>query len=66
MYQTYWRVAVGQLRQQIELNKELVRLYIDDQNSAWSTTLIHVPEREQKETFTCRKGCCKFQLQVVK
>lgn len=59
MYQTYWRVAVGPLRQQIELNKELVRLYMIDQQTAWSTALVHVPPKEK--VFTCRNGCCRFQ-----
>ena len=63
MFNTYMRVALGPLRQQIELNKELSRLYLIDQQSAWSTTLVHVPEKEKKQLITCRNGCCKFQIQ---
>lgn len=63
MYHTYLKVAVGPLREQIELNKELSRLYLIDQQSAWSTTLIHVPEKEKKTVLTCRNGCCKFEIQ---
>ncbi len=62
MYQTYWKVAVGPLRQQIELNKELLRLQIADKQTSWSTTLIHTPEAKEKKLLTCRDGCCKFFL----
>lgn len=66
VYHTYLKVAVGPLRQQIELNKELTRLYIAEQQTAWTTALVHVPEKEKKEIITCRKGCCKFQITVSK
>lgn len=62
MYHTYIKVAVGPLRQQIELNKELVRLYLLEQKTSWSSTLIHTPEAEKKETLTCRSGCCKYTI----
>ena len=62
MYHTYWRVAVGQLRQQIEFNKELLRLYEGDKKTNWNVTLIHTPEAEDKKVFTCRNGCCKWTL----
>lgn len=62
MYHTYMKVALGPLRQQIELNKELTRLYITEQQSAWSTTLIHTPEAEKKTILTCRNGCCRYEL----
>jgi hypothetical protein len=62
MYQTYWRVAVGSLRDQIEFNKELVRVYLLEQKTCWSSTLIHTPEAEKKETLTCRNGCCKYTI----
>lgn len=60
MYHTYLKVALGPLRQQIELNKELVRLYMIDQQTSWSTALVHVPDKEK--IFTCRKGCCRFRV----
>jgi hypothetical protein len=53
-------VAVGPLRKQIELNKELVREYLLEQETCWSTVLTHTPEAEKKETLTCRNGCCKY------
>jgi hypothetical protein len=60
MYQTYWRVAVGQLHKQIEFNKELLRLYEADKKTDWNTTLVHTPKAEVKEVLTCRNGCCRF------
>ena len=60
MYHTYIKVAVGPLRKQIELNKELVRVYVLEQKTCWSTVLAHTPEAEKKETFYCRNGCCKY------
>ena len=62
MYHTYMKVAVGQVRQQIELNKELLRLYEADKKTNWNVTLIHTPVAEVKEVLTCRNGCCKFSL----
>ena len=62
MYHTYIKVAVGPLRQQIELNKELVRVYLLEQKTCWSSVLTHTPEAEKKKTFTCRNGCCKYTL----
>lgn len=62
MYQTYWRVAVGQLREQIEFNKELLRFQIIENQTAWSNTLIHTPVAEVKNVLTCRNGCCRYQL----
>lgn len=62
MYQTYWRVAVGQLREQIELNKEMLRLYEADKHTTWDKTLIHTPEAEKKLVLTCRNGCCRYSL----
>jgi hypothetical protein len=56
------RVAVGQVQQQIQLNKELLRLYEADKKTDWNTTLVHTPKAEVKEVFTCRNGCCKFSL----
>lgn len=62
MYHTYMKVAVGQVRQQIELNKELLRLYEADKKTNWCVTLIHTPKAEVKEVLTCRNGCCRFQV----
>lgn len=60
MYHHYIKVAVGQLRQQIELNKELVEKYLLDEQTSWNTVLIHTPNKEKQKIFTCRKGCCRF------
>jgi len=62
MYHTYIKVAVGPLRDQIEFNKQLVRQYLLEQKTSWSTVLTHTPEAEKKETLTCRNGCCKYTL----
>ena len=53
MYHTYIKVAVGPLRDQIEFNKQLVRQYLLEQKTSWSTVLTHTPEAEKKETLTC-------------
>lgn len=60
MYHTYMKVPVGQVREQIEFNKELLRLCEADKNTEWSVTLIHTPNAEEKKLYTCRKGCCRF------
>jgi hypothetical protein len=62
MYHTYIKVAVGPLRDQIEFNKQLVRQYLLEQKTSWSTVLTHTPEAEKKQTLTCRNGCCKYTL----
>jgi len=62
MYQAYLRVAVGQLRDQIEFNKELVRLQTVEQQTCWSTTISHTPKAENKKMLTCNNGCCIYEL----
>ena len=62
MYQTYMRVAVGQLRQQIETNKELIEILLLEPHTTWENNMIHTPDKEKKYVFTCRKGCCRFEV----
>jgi hypothetical protein len=61
-HQAYLRVAVGQLRDQIEFNKELVRLQTVEQQTCWSTTISHTPKAENKKMLTCKNGCCIYEM----
>ena len=62
MYQTYMRVAVGQLRQQIETNKELIEILLLEPHTSWNTLMSHTPEAEKKDIYSCRKGCCRYKV----
>ena len=62
MYQAYLRVAVGQLREQIEFNKELVRLQTVEQQTSWSEAISHTPKAENKNMLTCKDGCCIYEM----
>jgi len=62
MYQTYLKVAVGQLREQIEFNKELLRFQVVEKQTSWNTLLSHTPKAEDKNMLTCKDGCCIYEL----
>ena len=62
MYQTYMRVPVGQLREQIETNKILMNMLLLEPHTSWNTLMCHTPEAEKKDIYTCRKGYCRYKL----
>jgi hypothetical protein len=62
MYHTYMKVPLGQIRQQIETNKTLIDIYLLEPHTSWNVLMCHTPVKEEKKTFTCNKGCCRFDL----
>ena len=62
MYHTYMKVPLGQLREQIETNKRLIDIYVLEPHTEWKNTMVHTPEAEKKYTYTCKKGCCRFDV----
>lgn len=65
MYSHFYRVAVGDMRKQIELNSELVYKMILEQKMNWSALMSHVPDVDKTEyvSVKCKSGCCKYFLE---
>jgi len=62
MYQTYWRIPLGQLRQQIETNERLIESYLLEPYTGWNTLISHTPDKEKKYNYKCKKGCCRYEV----
>jgi hypothetical protein len=62
VYQTYMKVPLGQLREQIETNKKLVESHLLEPYTSWSILFCHTPKKEKQYTYTCKDGCCRFEV----
>ena len=59
MYKSYLFIPVGELRRQIEFNRELLETNLLESHTGWTTLMCHVPNRE-KSKMCCERGCCKY------
>jgi hypothetical protein len=59
LYKTYWKVVMGPLYQQIELNKQTKFLQEAQNKTEWNKLLSHTADSKEVIT-TCKNGCCKF------
>jgi hypothetical protein len=59
MYKSYLLVPVGQIREQIELNKQLLEINLLEQHTGWNVLMCHVPNNENMDCC-CDRGCCKY------
>jgi hypothetical protein len=64
LYSNFYRVAVGETRKQIEINRELIDKLIYEKETGWSALMSHTPyvDKTQYEVHTCKQGCCKYLL----
>ena len=61
IYSRFYTVAVGKIREQIELNKYLIEKMDSEEKTSWSKLLLHSPDKKTK-LLTCANGCCKYEV----
>ncbi len=64
LYSNFYRVAVGETRKQIEINRELIDKLIYEKETGWSALMSHTPyvDKTEYQIETCKEGCCKYLL----